>query len=163
VPSGYPPFLLLTSTFTRDNVLLMLPQEYTPVFDDSFYVFETDPETKAPLFLSGINAVECLTEKSAQDLVKVLAAGTPAFTAVIVDMLPKGQLGGPFQQSGTVPWLKITQDGVTITENAGMLANFYNHSAGMTGDQLTAIQQYYDGRCRAAITELLAAAKGTTS
>ena len=137
----------------------MLPQDYAPVFDSSFYVYEETPE--GPEFLSAIAPVYCLTLSSAKDLVSVLSSGTPPFTPKIYMDYPKGQLGGPFQQSGKVPWLSITQGAVTVTMNAGLMANYYNHSAGLTGDQLIANQNYYDGLCRGDISGQLAAASGS--
>jgi hypothetical protein len=140
----------------------MKPEEFKPIFDPSFYVFETDPKTNERLFLSGISEKYCLTEGGAQELVQVLSSGTPAFTATVFDDMPKGRFtGGPFEQSGTVPWLRISRDGATIEVNAGELATAYYGKSGpdQTPEQVKGTAAYYDARCRADLDARLTAAK----
>jgi hypothetical protein len=141
------------------------PEEFLPEYDSSLYVYRQDKPGDPQDILSSIDPRYCLTEKSAQDLVKVLADGLPAFAALVFDDFPKGVLGGPFQQSATVPWLRITQDGATIEVNAGMFAiSYYAKSQpDQTPEQKAGTAAYYDGRARADLTQRLADAKAATS
>ena len=136
----------------------MQPQDYTPEYSSDLYVKQVLPSSLT-VFIAPINPVYCLTEASAQQLIQVLADYKPT----VVDDFPIG-LSGPFSESATVPWLVITKNGATIKVNAGVIANYYNHAVpapgqpALSAQQVAAIQQYYDGRCRADLDSQLVAA-----
>lgn len=138
----------------------MQPQDYTPVFDSSVFIQQKLPNGQF-IFMAFVSPLYCLTEASAQQLIQVLSSYSPT----VYDDYPvtMGPLG-PYSCSAQVPWLSITKGGATIKVNAGVIANYYNHitpapgQPALTAQQIAAIQQYYDGRCRADLDAQLVAA-----
>jgi hypothetical protein len=133
----------------------MQPADYNPQFDDSLFVYsEKDGESQ---FINRINPDYCLTEASAAELVQVLATPgadgkSTVYAATVFDDWPLGPFGGPFHQSGKVPWLRIAQGGATIEVNAGRMAASYYAKAwspDVTDPAARAsLAANYDKRCR---------------
>jgi hypothetical protein len=149
---------------------MLPPQDYLPNFDASYYKYIMTPDGEESQ--GAINEIYCLRPKSAQKLVEVLSDN---YSLEVYQAFPLGDLGNVLQggpNNGKVPWLKITKKGLfskslaaaTIQVNAGIIANYYNHSVpapGMppiTPAQAAQIQIFYDGLCRQDLNAQLAAA-----
>lgn len=137
----------------------MKPEEFRPVWNEDVFVQRVFADGRI-VFVRMINSSSCLTESSAQDLVKVLGQ---TYSPVVFDSFQFG-LGAGLSESEKVPYLRIAKDGATIEINAGDFATSYYGKSGpdQTPEQIAGTAKYYDGRARADLDQRLLDAKPVT-